>query len=253
MSYSSANIDYSIYDNYINYECSQDPCKWNFLNNMLSMGIFGVDERIGSKYDQQLVSDFSDKDIEINKEFLDDINKYGNPTLIDSIFLKYKTSPNNMRYIYHSLIILEDIKKRFSHISKINILEIGGGYGGLCVWLNKLSKYYNIEINTYTTVDLFSALNLQKLYTTKFNIKLNTLSSEKIHGIISEDLYCISNYAFSELNYYFQKLYYENIVSKCIGGFMVWNNDTGIIEINENMIVEDEKPNYGCQNKFIYF
>lgn len=255
MSYSSANIDYTSYEHYINHECEQEPYNWNFLNNIFSMGIFGVDEELGYKYDNQLVKEFSNKIINIDEDFLKDINKYGNPKLIKSEFLKSLSSPNNLRYIYQSLIILEDIKKRFSSIEKnINILEIGGGYGGLCIWLRKLSKNYDICINNYTIIDLVSPSLLQKKYTDKFGVELNSVQPDNLNDINFDNLYCISNYGFSEFNYYFQKLYYDNVILKCVGGFMVWNNNTGIIELNENMVVEDERPEtYGCQNKFLYF
>ena len=39
-------------------------------------------------------------------------------------------SPTNLRYIYQSMLILKFMKEKL--LNNVNVIEIGGGYGGLC-------------------------------------------------------------------------------------------------------------------------
>lgn len=69
-------------------------------------------------------------------------------------------SPSNLRYLLHSLLFLEDMKKY--KLNNIDIIEIGDGYGGLCLFIHNIAPLYEININSYTIFDLLEPYLLQK-------------------------------------------------------------------------------------------
>ncbi len=51
-------------------------------------------------------------------------------------------SPTNLRYILHGLLILSYIKT--IGLTSTNIVEIGGGYDGLCFYIYNMAKLFDI-------------------------------------------------------------------------------------------------------------
>ena len=151
------------------------------------------------------------------KEFREN-DLYGNPELYEYEFFG-NMSPSTIRYIKNTLDIFnfvgnKDIK---------NIVEIGGGYGGLCKTMNVIFDYDN-----YVLLDLPEAKKLSKKYTDKFsklNGKVLQLSLDELDEIENIDL-VISNYAFSECSYSAQMKYYDDVISNSEYFYMVYNNIT---------------------------
>ena len=112
-----------------------------------------------------------------NKDFIIDIcnlnDKYGK-TIKQNFKNFCCCSPSNIRYIFHALLILEHMIK--TNLNNIDIVEIGGGYGGLCLFLYKLSTLFNITINSYSIFDLNEPMKLQKKYLEIHNVPINTIS-----------------------------------------------------------------------------
>jgi hypothetical protein len=103
----------------------------------------------------------------------------------------------NIRYILHSFLVLEYVKK--NNLNNLNIIEIGGGYGGLCFFINKLSHLFNINIISYIIFDIYEASKLQELYLNKFQID-NFVE-------LNKESFLVSNYAFSKISPDLQKEY----------------------------------------------
>ena len=155
---------------------------------------------------------------------------------------------NTSRYIYHALVIIKYIQSKFPD-KNIDIVEIGGGYGGLCYWIKKLYK----NIGEYSIIDLNLALELQKRCLDKLNITFSSVSVSS--GISKKDnpLFCISNYGYSSFNQKYQDHYKNKVINNCDAGFMVWNNWSGIYNFTDlPMKIEPERPCF-CPNKFVYF
>jgi len=154
-------------------------------------------------------------------------DKYGSPNLFN--YDKFGlTSPSTIRYIKNSLDILDyfGVDSNYN-----NILEIGGGYGGLCKVFTSF-----IDFNEYTLVDLPEPSNLSKKYLSKFdNIKnkIKYTDTENIKPIKNIDL-LISNYAFSECTEKYQKIYYKNLIKNCQKFYVIYNDFT-----QNNMNVDD--------------
>lgn len=195
-----------------------------------------------------------------NKVHLSDDIIKGYCTLNDKIGGGHKfnydfitTSPSNLRYILHSHLILNHIKSL--NMDNIDIVEVGCGYGGLCLAINYLSPFYDIKINSYNLIDLSAPLKLQELYLSQHTLNFKTTfnnASEFGNNIDTRNLFLISNYCFSEISDENQKKYILNLFPKVLHGFMAWNN---IPFYNFGFICRDEVeyPLTGPFNKYIYF
>jgi hypothetical protein len=139
-------------------------------------------------------------------------------------FKLIKTSPSNFRYIFHSYLILNHIKNL--GINNIDIVEIGGGYGGLCLAMNFFSNMFNIVINKYNIIDLPPVKNLQQAYLSqhKLNFSLQTHNAFEYGSNVEEkNVFLISNYSFSEISDENQKNYIKTLFPKVKHGFFTWN------------------------------
>lgn len=206
----------------------------------------------------------------INKEFGENIYNFIDLIKInDSIgkpikhqYGNIEASPSNFRYIYHALLIGSKCKKWFSKKPRIKIVEIGGGYGGLCFYIKNILKDFDID---YTIIDLPEPNYLQRLYLDATHQQnTHTISCFDIDSLTGErfDL-VISNYCLSEISRDNQKNYFDKIVGNCDKKFFVWNYLTRTRKFflfksmdidflkKEDHVFEDERPHSGV-NKFIY-
>jgi putative sugar O-methyltransferase len=151
---------------------------------------------------------------------------YGSPDLYDFDGLG-KISPTTIRYIKNTF----DIVKNFDISSIKNIVEIGGGYGGLCKTISSV-----IEFDNYVLFDLSEANLLSKKYISKFEHleeKVQAFTLDELGEIDGIDL-LISNYAFSEVSLDIQERYYNNIIKKSKNVYIVFN------QISENNMKFDD-------------
>jgi hypothetical protein len=162
-------------------------------------------------------------------------------------------SPSNLRYIFHAFLILKHIKSL--NQSNLDIVEVGGGYGGLCLAIHMFAKKYNIQINTYTIIDLTEAIIVQKMFLQKVDLSLrvewedaNTFGT----SIKKKNMFLISNYCFSELCDSFREKYIEILFPKVSNGFMAWNG-IPIYDFGFNMRYQEEYPKTGEYNLYVYF
>ena len=217
---------YTEYTDYINNIVSLDHKLWNFKRESVYTDIL---EHILPYHGQSYF-------IEIKKHFFNFYKKYnklliklciandlyGNPRKIK--FKNFmKCSSTNLRYILHSLLILTFMQKH--KLKSIDIIEIGGGYGGLSFFLQNISKIFNINIISYTIFDLPNISKLQSIY-------LKTLNSDKNMNFYQIDNYknlkknsfLIANYSYSEISLDLQKEYTDKILNPYVShGFLVWN------------------------------
>ena len=169
---------------------------------------------------------------------------------------KVKISPTTIRYISHTIDIINKIKKM--GVSSVNIVEVGGGYGGLCIVLNYLStkQKYSVKIDKYLIYDLQGVQKLQKYYLGRheFLEKIVEWKDSSTFGtdLTEDDVFLISNYALSEMNIEYRKKYLENLLPKSMGGFFVWNSDKSD-GLPFKRIEIDEVPQTGTINKIIVF
>lgn len=191
----------------------------NFKNNAAYTSILEhVTYELGKKY-----LEF----IEINYPYLlnyldlfKENDKLGNPTTFH--FKSYgKISPTTLRYVK----ILGDLIDRFSITENTKIVEIGAGYGGQCLIINKY-----VKVKSYTIFDLPDVTKLQKKYLNRLNVdNIQFHDMSKNAGMF--DL-CISNYAFSECSKEIQKSYLDNVISQSHNGYMICNFINHLYKLN---------------------
>jgi putative sugar O-methyltransferase len=159
--------------------------------------------------------------IKNDKNLLDKIDKFlendkiGNPKKYYYKEIDKLISPTTLRYIK----VASDIKKIFS--DKIdNIVEVGCGYGGQYLILDKC-----INIRNYLLIDLYEVTKFIEKYLECYvlNSSYESKTINKISQESSWDL-VISNYAFSELPSETQYNYINKILLKSKNGYMTMNS-----------------------------
>jgi hypothetical protein len=251
---------YKLYTEVIKEELRLGKEDWNFKSNHYYRGILEhVSPSFGEEFLSEIIKNYNElyynnKDYLIELCHLNDL--YGKTIKHD-----YKDftncSPSNLRYILHSLLLLDNIKN--NSLDKINFIEIGGGYGGLAFFVNKLAKLFNIKINSYTMFDLHEAALLQQKYSEAHNIKVKASTLDNC-GTLHKDSFLISNYALSEISPYIQKEYTEKILNNYIShGFLVWNFPDLFgfkfyknFTINKSIAFYKEYPLTGKNNLYVY-
>jgi len=237
----SKNI-YEKYTNYIKEIIKNDKKKWDFKSNELYNHILEhIPKIIGYQYFSEIKKNFYNFYIN-NKNFLIKLcNKndmYGKPLKIE--FNNFtKCSSTNLRYILHSLLILTFMKK--NNLKYIDIIEIGGGYGGLSFYLHNISRLFNIKIKSYCIFDLPNVSLLQKSYLKALNAS-NNMNFYQIDNYkdLKPNSFLISNYAFSEISMVLQKEYTLKILNPYVSyGFLIWNI-IPIYDFIDNKIISHE-------------
>jgi hypothetical protein len=246
----TSEIDYSSYTDFISNICNKNDLTYFKSDPRYTPILEHVSSKAGSEYLFYIIQHTNFTENEIS-DFCKLNDSIGNPSMTQYNFVK--TSPTSLRYIFHAYLILKYLQSL--NLPIVDIAEIGGGYGGLCLAIHHFANKFNLKINSYSIIDLPSACNLQKLYVSKVNIPLtieyidaNTFGS----SISKKNMFLISNYCFSEITDIYQKKYIQYLFPKVTHGFMVWNH-IPVYNFGFTTTVEDEYPNTGGQNKYIYF
>ncbi|MEI6429395.1 MAG: putative sugar O-methyltransferase [Pseudanabaena sp. ELA607] len=159
---------------------------------------------------------FNSPDLIMHFPMFQENDLYGDPVTYG--YLEFGNfSPSTLRYIAN----LSQIIHFFGDLSNMNIIEIGGGYGGLCKIIQDRFK-----IKSYTIVDLTQVLKLTSRYLQCFgdrytkNLELRTF--EDLNSSTHYDL-VISNCAFTECTPNIQDFYLETIIKNSTRGFVIYN------------------------------
>lgn len=249
----------SIYKRYTDFikntQLKLKPDEWNFKNcDDYTYMLEHVQKQQGDEYLKEIKDKFKafyEKNLNILRILCNLNDKYGKtkkfnyPNFMDC-------SPTNLRYIFISLLILQDIKEY--KLNNIDIIEIGGGYGGLCFFIKNLAPLFEIKIKSYIIFDLLEASLLQEKYLSALNIKnINFYQLDNFQDV-EDNSFLISTYAFSEIPKDIQKEYSEKIINKkCKFGFIAWNA-IPVYDFVEDSIInkEAEYPKTGPEDLNCY-
>jgi hypothetical protein len=175
-------------------------------------------------------------------------DSFGKPEVVDYGIIP-PCSPTSLRYIYHAHMVLKHMQNL--GITHTDIVEIGGGYGGLCMAIYTYASKFNVTIDKYSIIDLEVPGKLQKRVLEMNGYNVNYCNAENF-GSEVEKGFLVSTYAFSEIQPEMQKKYIEVLFPKILHGFIVWNN-IPVYDFGKDIQVEDERPLTGPVNKFVYF
>lgn len=217
----SWDVNQNMIDNYLTAckEFVEDNSKFNTFKQ--DPRYTPVLEHVTKEQSDVYISKLKSKDL-ITKSVLTSVkqnDKYGSPTTYNYDFFE-EISPTTIRYIKNSLDILDHFGK---DVEYKKVLEIGGGYGGLC---KVFSSFVNFE--EYYLIDLPEVSALSKKYLDKFRsikTKISYINTESLVPIDNLDL-VISNYAFSECDVKYQNIYYDTFIKNSKRFYMVYNNFT---------------------------
>jgi hypothetical protein len=246
-----SNFDlYAIYANYVESICKSNDIT-NFKNHpSYTYMLEHVSEELGHAYLQCIRMDtkISIQDV-ISFCNLNDC--VGNPNTVEYGIVT--TSPTSLRYIYMAHLILTYFKSL--NLPTLDIVEIGGGYGGLCLAIHYFSEKYNVKVNSYKIIDLSIITKLQEMYVSKVNpdIHVEYIDAATFGSDITDSNLClVSTYCFSEIPLEIQHSYIKTLFPKISHGFIAWNN-IPIYNFGFACKIEDEIPNSAPNNRFVYF
>jgi hypothetical protein len=142
----------------------------------------------------------------------------GNPILQDYPNLGF-ISPTTIRYVKN----VYDIASEFvtDQFKIENVVEIGGGYGGLCRMMNAL-----FSLKQYLMIDLEEVNHLSKKYLQYYYgdcSGIAWISPEELLEVNNIQL-CISNYSFSECNRKTQQMYYNKVIRNSNTFYITYNH-----------------------------
>lgn len=192
----------------------------------------------------------SDFGPEISK-CLYDIDSLGNPRKYK--FARYGVySPLSLRYLNTYL----NLKDHFGSLNNLNIVEIGGGFGGQAGLISKLSPP-----STYRLYDLAVVIKLQEKFIKSLSVPGKFFFYSKPENLNAQIDLVISNYAFSELSKDTQDHYLQNIILKSPKGYITWNklghkfcggySLAELIRIIPNSQIFPDNPNFDSSNNLI--
>jgi hypothetical protein len=244
------NTNYSPYINFVKQIVDADDLAFFKCHPDYRTTLEHVTEKEGLEYLKEIYEKTSLDNSEI-LEFCTKNDRIGNP--IKANIDSFHVSPSSLRYIFHAHIILSYLKKLNN--LECNIVEIGGGYGGLCLSMFHFAKRYGIKINSYTIIDLEYPSKLQEKYLALQDVSLPVKFIEAStfgKTIEGNNYFLLSNYCFSEINDYFQKEYIKHLFPKVEHGFMAWNG-IPLYNFGFEINYEEEYPKTGGLNKYVYF
>ena len=162
----------------------------------------------GQQYLDEIEIDYKDK--------LDEIKE--NDALGTPVTCTYDgvgaISPTTVRYLKNT----SDIVNKFG-TSFDSIVEIGGGYGGLCKVMSSF-----VEFENYLLIDLEECNMLSRKYLSNFDLPTMSYQAEEIVDVEDNFDLLVSNYALSECNRETQMMYIERFVKKSDKFYLMHNN-----------------------------
>ena len=242
-------MDYTLYKQYINNIVTSNDLI-NFKNNNIYTQILEhVPYNAGNGYFLDINKYISYEQI---KEFCNLNDKIGNPNVVNIEGIVCSTT--SLRYINLAYKIIQYFINQ--QITNPDIIEIGGGYGGLLLAINYLAPKFNIKINSYTLIDIDPVYKLQQLYLNNYTIDfpINYINADTYgKDILLSDAFLISCYSFSEIENTLQQNYIKYLFPKIKNGFIVWNS-IKLYNFGKNIISVVKNISYESNDVFyVYF
>ena len=162
----------------------------------------------GKQYLDEIKIDYKDK--------LDEIKE--NDALGTPVTCTYDgvgtISPTTLRYLKNTSDIVNKFGTSFN-----SVVEIGGGYGGLCKVLSSF-----VDFEQYLLLDLEECNMLSRKYLSHFDLPTMSYQAEEIVELEDRFDLLISNYALSECNRETQMMYIERFVKNSDKFYLMHNN-----------------------------
>lgn len=144
------------------------------------------------------------------------LNTVGMPRLHHLPGLDRAVSMTALRYLKVALDITRSVGTDLGHV-----VEIGCGFGGQSIILDRLAK-----IHSYTFIDIWQVNLLIRAFVESIGVSFDYSTSTISDSVCRRDGWdmAISNYAYSELPLALQRRYYQAILSRSTSGYMTMNS-----------------------------
>lgn len=166
-------------------------------------------------------------------EIIEPLQYCGSPRLYAIKGLPKRVSSLALSYLKIAL----DIKK-IKGVNLGNVVEIGCGFGGQAIILDKVCK-----IESYTFLDIWQVNMLIRRFLefSEFRPNYYVSTIREYYPRLDNFDFAISNYAFCELPMNWQNIYFDKILSKSNHGYMIFNGrkNGGCFDIEMNMSQKD--------------
>ena len=197
------------YLNVCNYAANSDEFFKQFKSHPAYRHVLEhVSYEEGQQYLKEIDIDYLDKLEEVKEN-----DSLGSPVIYEYPSVG-EISPTTIRYIKNTSDIINKFGTSFD-----SIVEIGGGYGGLCKVISSFIKF-----EQYLLLDLEECNLLSRKYLSHFNLPTLSYRSEEIDEIDENFDLLISNYAFSECHKEVQQDYIERFIKKSNNFYIMHNN-----------------------------
>lgn len=188
----------------------------------------------------RVMNEHHDKIKEIDWEKVSENDSVGGPILLEYLDIPSNNklfSPSTIAYVFKALDILQHMKD--SGLNNLDVLEIGGGYGGQCKMILDFAPLFGIDIDSYTLIDLYWPNELQRKYleTLGYTDKVKYISYEEIRDYdvkIPKFDYLVSIYALGEFMPEVQQFYIDKMRNFPYH-YLVWNTP----QIHEKFLLSD--------------
>ena len=141
-------------------------------------------------------------------------------------------SPTTFRYVK----VAADLRNLFGDLNGLKVAEIGGGYGGQLLVLDRMCRFQRYDLYDLLPVLQLTAKYLEAhlLNSSYATSTLNQCGSDAMYDLV------ISNYAFSELPAELATKYIEKVLSKASRGYLTMNSGRGETERNRGKLTLKE-------------
>ena len=160
--------------------------------------------------------EMNEEAVDVNIEAFKENDKIGNPETHIYPGIEGPVSPTTLRYMKNTF----EMSFLLDGAEIGRVVEVGGGYGGLCRVLSKVC-----EFDEYVMIDLPEVSALQRKYIDQFpdiKDKVKCIPTTDLAEIKDVDLF-ISNYALSECDLKSQMAYYDMIVTNSKYVYLIYN------------------------------
>lgn len=135
-------------------------------------------------------------------------------------------APSNMRYLSHAIKLWQHIDSL--GLPRVELVEIGGGFGGLAVFVRGLADLFKTYLGAYWMLDLPEVATLQYRVARQLGVRVMPQGADTADelGVIADRRYplvCFSAYAFSEFDQATRDWYADRVLKYCRHGLMIWN------------------------------
>jgi len=229
--------NYSDYRECLRQAARQQPAEWTFKSDPLYTRILEhVTPAQGRQFLEQVRGEYAPLWPAIAgllPSLVSENDRYGKPDTALFPPLGIRCSPSNMRYLSQALRLLSHAIDMA--MGQMHVIEIGGGYGGLALYVHRLSKLFpDVAIDAYTIVDLPEAARVQNMVGAALGVPMvavNGLDALALSWCLERSRarrFLFSAYAFSEFDAETRDWYEHRVARTCDHGVVIWNFRQGV-------------------------